>query len=222
MEKITNSTTDIPTEPNKIYTKHLVKGALSLSVLKNPILFTLKKAQHSLNHTESLPKMVHELCKSFASHMQNDEKPLITEDHEEETTKTSEYTNDNFIANTRIKGQNRLDMIFDPPKEGVKIKHKQCQKMGKLIVGLMRQEDYEGITSECKGLEKKLIDYNEMIRDIKSTESKLESEIRKMESCKQLLLNDIKNIRKKQIQYYEDSALTNCADSGSVETSSFL
>jgi hypothetical protein len=150
MEKTTNSTTDIPTEPNKIYTKHPVKGTLSLSVLKNPILFTLKKAQHSLNHTESLPIIVQELCKSFVKHMQNDEKALTTEDHEEETTKTSEDTSDKFIVNTRIKGQNRLDLIFDPPKEGVKIKHKQCQKMGKLIVGLMRQEDHEGITSECK------------------------------------------------------------------------
>ncbi|OMJ82390.1 hypothetical protein SteCoe_16929 [Stentor coeruleus] len=222
MEKNTNSTTDIPTESNKIYTKHSIKGALSLSILKNPILYTLKKAEHTLNHTESLPNMVQELCKSFVKHMQNDEKHLITEVHEEETTKTSENTRDNFIVNTRIKEQNQLDMIFDPPKEGIKIKHKQCQKMGKVILGLMRQNDYERITSECKGLEKKLIGYNEIIGDIKTKETKFDMEIRKLESCKKLLLKDIKNARKKQIQYYEDSALTNCADSGSVETSSFL
>jgi predicted RNA-binding protein with RPS1 domain len=63
---------------------------------------------------------------------------------------------------------------------------------------------------------------NVKIIDMKNKDSKIDLEIRKMESCKKLLLKDIRNIRKKQIQYYEDSALTNCADSGSVETSSFL
>ncbi|OMJ66837.1 hypothetical protein SteCoe_36179 [Stentor coeruleus] len=217
MEKDLNLLTDTSTLPEKLSINNNTKGSINLNTLKNPILYTLNKAEYSVSEKESLPILVQELCRCFLYQVGNEENQsdqVLTEDkklkiceNNLETGRPSEYP----------KANDSVDTIFDPPRGGLKLNVRQCQKLGSTLVGMIRQENQESISKECKILEKKLIDYNYQITKVKSYEKKLNDKIKKLEVCRDMLLYDIRNARKKQELYFEDSKQTSFGDSETVE-----
>lgn len=213
MEKDLNLLTDTSTLPEKLSINYNTKGSINLNTLKNPILFTLNKAEYSVSEKESLPILVQELCRCFLYQVGNEENrsdQVFTEDKKEKICENNPETS---RLSECPKAKDLVDTIFDPPKKGLKLNVKQCHKLGSTLVGMIRQENQERISRECRILEKKLIDYNYQIMRIKIHEKKLNDKIRKLKDCRDMLLYDIRNARKKQEPYFEDSNQNNFGDS---------
>lgn len=217
MEKDLNLLTDTSTLTEKLSINNNTKGSINLNTLKNPILYTLNKIEYSASEKESLPILVQELCRCFLHQVGNEENrsdQVFTEDKKE---KICENNPEMSRLSECPKAKDLVETIFDPPKKGLKLNAKQCHKLGSTLVGMIRQGNQESISKECRVLEKKLIDYNYQIMRTKTHERKLNDKIRKLEDCRDMLLYDIRNARKKQELYFEDSYQTSFGDSETVE-----
>ncbi|OMJ68620.1 hypothetical protein SteCoe_33882 [Stentor coeruleus] len=217
MEKDLNLFTDTSTLAEKLSIDDNPKGPVNLITLKNPILYALSKAEYSVSEKESFLTLVQELCRCFLRQVrkeddqsyqvfEGDKKGEIYENNPE-VSRLSEY----------LKVKDLVDIIFNPPREGLTLNAMQCQKLGSILVGMIRQGNQETISKECKILEKKLIKYNYRIMRVKNYERKLNDKVRRLEDCRDMLLYDIRNARKKQQSYLKKSNQTSSWDSEIVK-----